>query len=1030
MNLLTWPLRHRQVAIVLSVIALGLGLHALLTMPREDTPRITVHQALVISLYPGANAAQVEQQLTRPIEAYLFTFTEVNPVKTHSVTRDGQVVVTVELHEWVKDKEGFWSRLRLGLAELKQLQLPAGTLGPLVNSDFGQSVALLIGVTSPHSTYAELRRNLERIEDALRTVKGAGRIKRYGERHETIYVEAESHRISRYGAGLPEVVGALRQQNATPYSGTIKAGALEVPVHTRGRFTSVEEIRQQVVFTHPVSGVVARIGDVAKVERRLADADSLLRVNGRDDPVLLLSVEMQPGHNIVKFGREVNAALGDVKKLLPADVTLHVINDQPGVVASSVNHFIREFFIALLAVVAVTMLLLPWRVASIAALAIPVTIAITFKALELLGVELHEVSLAALIVVLGMVVDDAIVIADNYVEKLDHGLSRWDAAWRAAHELAIPVFTATIAIILAFAPLGFFLTGSTGEFIVALPITVAISLATSFFVAMFLTPMLCYAFIHQGLKAQGGGVGHALLERVQGGYARLLAPLVRHPWLAIGAGVLSLPAGALLLPAIKQKFFPAAERAQFVIEVDMPLGTRLEATDAVARKVEAALAGDARLTGFATFVGTAAPRVYYSFAPEFPRASYAMLLVSTRGNAETDAAVADYARKLARIDPAARINVTQFQQGVPTEAPVEVRISGPELGTLRRLGDEVRAIFLRAPGAEQVRDDFRDGFSLGLQVNSEVANRLGLSTSVIASEVMAGFRGLQVTELWEHDAPVPIVLRLVGDVREEFTELGTFMLRAPLTQASVPLHQVAEVQPEWSPAQIARRNGVRTLTVRANPAIDVLPSQVLAPIRAELAELKLPPGYRVELGGEFEGQQETFGQMSGALVASVVLIYLVLLFQFKSSRETLIVMLAIPLTFFGAMGGLVLTRNPLGFTATVGLISLVGIVIRNSIILVDYADELRRHEPLDASAAVVKAGERRLRPIFLTSMAAAVGVLPMIISGSPLWAPLASVFSVGIVWSMLMTLLIIPAVYALLMKSPPPNARPKTEGAP
>lgn len=1023
-SLLTWPLRHRQVAIVLSVIALGLGLHSLLTMPREDTPRITVHQALVIALYPGANAAQVEQQLTRPIEAYLFTFTEVNPVKTHSTTRDGQAVVTVELHEWVKDKEGFWSRLRLGLAELKQLQLPAGTLGPLVNSDFGESVALLIGVTSPHSTYAELRRNLERIEDALRTVKGAGRIKRYGERHETIYVEADSHRIARYGAGLPEVVAALRQQNATPYSGTIKAGALEVPLHTRGRFTSVEEVRQQVVFTNPVTGVVVRIGDVAAVERRLADAESILRLNGRDDPVLILSVEMQPGHNIVKFGREVQAALDGVKALLPADVALQVINDQPGVVALAVNHFIREFFIALVAVVAVTLLLLPWRVASIAALAIPVTIAITFKVLEMLGVELHEVSLAALIVVLGMVVDDAIVIADNYVEKLDHGLSRWDAAWRAAHELAIPVFTATIAIILAFAPLAFFLTGSTGEFILALPITVGIALATSFFVAMFLTPMLCYVFIHQGLKEQGGGVGHALLGRVQGVYARVLGPIVRHPWLAILAGVLSLPAGAALLPFIKQKFFPAAERAQFVIEIDLPLGTRLETTDAVARRVEAALAGDARLSGHATFVGTAAPRVYYSFAPEFPRASYAMLLVNTQGNAETDAAVADYARRLAGLDPAARINVARFQQGVPTEAPVEVRISGPELGTLRRLGDEVRAIFLRAPGAEQVRDDFRDGFSLDLRVNSEVANRLGLSTSVIAAEVMAGFRGVPVTELWEHDAPVPIVMRLEGERRHEFTELETFMLRAPLTQATVPLNQVAEVQPDWSPAQIARRNGVRTLTVFAHPAQDVLPSQVLAPIRAGLEQLRLPPGYRIELGGEYEGQQETFGQMSGALVASVVLIYLVLLFQFKSSRETLIVMLAIPLTFFGAMAGLVLTRNPLGFTATVGLISLVGIVIRNSIILVDYADELRRHEGLPAGEAVVKAGERRLRPIFLTSMAAAVGVLPMILSGSPLWAPLASVFSVGIVWSMLMTLLVIPAVYALMMQKPPPNARP------
>lgn len=1024
MNLLTWPLRHRQVALVLSLLALGLGLHALFTMPREDTPRITVHQALVIALYPGANAAQVEQQLTRPIESYLFTFTEIDPVKTHSVTRDGQVVVTVELHEWVADKEGFWSRLRLGLAELKQLQLPADVRGPLVNSDFGQSVALLIGVSSPRSSYAELRRNLERIEDALRTVPGAGRIKRYGERRETIYVEADSQRMARYGAGLPEVVAALRQQNATPYSGTIKAGSLEVPLHARGRFTSLEEVSQQVVFTNPVTGAVARIGDVATVGRRLADADSLLRVDGRDDPALLLSVEMQPGHNIVTFGEGVRRALDGVRALLPADTKLHVINDQPGVVAEAVGHFIREFFIALVAVVAVTLLLLPWRVASIAALAIPVTIAITFQALQLLGIELHEVSLAALIVVLGMVVDDAIVIADNYVEKLDEGLSRWDAAWRSAHELAVPVFTATIAIILAFAPLAWFITGSTGEFIVALPITVAIALATSFFVAMLLTPMLCHTFIRTGLKGQGASVGQAVLTRVQGGYARILVPLVRRPWLTLLAGVLSLPACLLLLPLIKQKFFPAAERAQFVIELDLPLGTRLETTDALARRVEQTLAGDPRLTGYATFVGTAAPRVYYSFAPEFPRASYAMLLVSTKGNAETDAAVADYARRLAGLDPAARINVTRFQQGVPTEAPVEVRISGPELTVLRRLGDEVRAVFLQVPGAAQVRDDFRDGFSLGLRVNSEVANRLGLSTSVIAAEVMAGFRGLAVTELWEHDAPVPIVLRLEGELRESFTELNTFMLRAPLTRASVPLHQVAEVEPEWSPAQIARRNGVRTLTVRANPTEDYLPSQVLAPIRAKLADLKLPPGYRLEYGGEYEGQQETFGQMAGALVASVALIYLVLLFQFKSSRETMLVMLAIPLTGFGALGGLVLTRNPLGFTATVGLISLVGIVIRNSIILVDYADELRRREGVDAIAAVIKAGERRLRPIFLTSMAAAVGVLPMILSGSPLWAPLASVFSVGILWSMLMTLIVIPAVYALLMKTPPPNARP------
>ena len=1030
MNVLVWPLRHRQVLVVLSAIVLGLGLHSLITMPRQDTPTIAIHKALVVALFPGATAAQVEQQLTRPIEAYLFTFTEINPVKTTSVTRDGQVVVTVELHEWVKDKEGFWSRLRLGLAELKQMQLPAGTLGPLVNSDFGQSVALLIGVSSPHHSYAELRRSLEQIEDAIRTVPAAGRLKRYGERNETIYVEADSQRLSRYGLGIEPVVAALKLQNATPYTGTIKVGGLEVPLHTRGRFTSVEEVRQQVVYTDPLTHNVARIGDVARVERRLADAESLLRIDAREDPALLLSVEMQPGNNIVEFGRHLQDKLEETHRRLPADVALTVINDQPGVVAASITHFIREFFIAIGAVVLVTMLLLPFRVASIAAMAIPVTIAITFKSLELLHVELHEVSLASLIVVLGIVVDDAIVIADNYVEKLDHGLSHWNAAWRAASELAVPVFTATIAIVLAFAPLGFFLTGSVGEFIVALPITVAIALTVSFGVAMFLTPVLCLTFIKQGLKGQSRTISSRLLDAVQGAYARVITPVVGHPWLTISVAVVSLPAAVLLLPLIRQKFFPAAERAQFVIEVDLPLGTRLEATDTVVRKVEQSLQGDARITNFATFVGTAAPRVYYSFAPEFPRPSYGMLLVSTRSDAEADSAVRDYTAKLRGLDPAARINVTSFQQGIPVDSPVEVRIVGPELSQLRRLGDQVRAIVQRTPGATQVRDDFREAFSLDLQVNSEVANRLGLMTSIIAGEVMAGFKGLPVTELWEHDAPVPIVLRLNPGERESFGDLGKFMLRAPVSQGSVPLREVAAVDPVWSAGQIARRSGVRTLTVHANPAVDVLPSQVLAPIRRELARVELPPGYRFEIGGEYEGQQETFGKMAVALVASVVLIYLVLLFQFKSTKETLLVMLAIPLTLFGAMAGLVITGNPLGFTAAVGLISLVGIVIRNSIILVDYADELRRTERLSATAAAINAGMRRLRPIFLTSMAAAVGVLPMIISRSPLWAPLASVFSVGIVWSMVMTLLVVPTVYSLTMKSAPESNVVQPEGTP
>jgi multidrug efflux pump subunit AcrB len=1027
MNLVTWPLRHRQVAVVLSLIVLALGVHSLVEMPRQDTPTISIHKALVAVLYPGATTAQVEQQVTRPLEAYLSSFTEIDSTKTASVTRDGIVVVIVDLNEWVPGKKDFWSRLRLGLAEFKQTKLPAETIGPIVNSDFGDSVALLIGVSSPQRSYPELRRYVERIEDSMRTVKGIGRIVRYGERDEAIYVEADSQRLSRYGVSLSQVAATLQLQNATPYTGTIKAGDIEAPIHTHGRYSSIEEVRQQVVFSDLANNRVVRIGDVAKVDRRLADPSAILRLNGRDHPVLLLSVETQPGYNIVAFGKDLRAQLVKTAAQFPADISFQVINDQPGIVSASVNHFIAEFFIAVGAVVLVTLLLLPLQVASIAAMAIPVTIAITFTALQALGIELHEVSLASLIVVLGMVVDDAIVIADNYVEKLDQGLSRWDAAWRAARELAVPVFTATVAIILAFAPLAFFLTGSTREFIIALPVTVGIALSVSFCVAMLLTPMLCFTFIKQGLKHRPGSLGSVVLNFVQSVYGRVIRSVVRHPGIVITCAALTLPAGALLSLVTRQKFFPAAERAQFVIEVDMPIGTRLEMTDLAVRSIEKRLQGDPRIPGFAAFVGTSAPRVYYSFAPEFPRPSYGMLLVNTSGSDATEELVRSYSAQLRDLVPGGRVNVMSLQQGIAVDAPLEVRVIGPELPTLRRIGDEVRAIFAHTPGTTQVRDDFRDGFTVDLQVDSEVANRLGLATSLIAAQVRAGFSGLPVTQLWEHDTPVPIILRLDGAHRESYSAIGSLMLRSPLTRSTMELSEVAHAEPSWGPAQIARRNGVRTLTVRANPEPGILASQILAPIRKELAVIDLPPGYRLEIGGEYEGQQQTFGNMEHAFLMSLVLIFLVMLFQFKDVRGTLLVMLAIPLTFFGAIAGLVITGSTLGFTATVGLISLVGIVVRNSIILVDYADELRAKEGLSLAEAAIHAGLRRIRPIFLTSMAAAIGVLPMIISGSPLWAPLASVFCVGILWSMVMTLLVIPAAYPLFLRKVPATAAPGTE---
>lgn len=1018
-NLLTWPLQNRQVVFVFSFFALALGLKSLLTMPRQATPTISVFQAIVAVPYPGATAAEVEQQVTRPLEQYLFSFTEIDAKKTKSVTRDGVVIATVELNEWVKDQKAFWSRLRLGLAELKASTLPAATLPPFVNSDFGESVALLIGVSSPQRNYEELRRYTERIEDSLRVVPGVGRIKRYGDRNESIYVEADSQRLSRYGVSLPAVTAALMLQNSTPFTGTIKSGDMEAPLHTLGRFSTADDVRQQVVFSDPLHNRVVRIGDVATVNRQSSDPESFIRVNGRNDATLMISAEMQPGNNIVAFGKAVQTKLSEAKALLPADVEVIVINDQPAVVDHAIGHFIKEFIIAIVAVMLVTLVLLPPRVAATAAFAIPLTIAATFSVLQAMHIELHQVSLAALIVVLGMVVDNAIVIVDAYVENLDHGMSHWEAAWRSAHELLIPVIAATIAIILAFAPLNAFLTGNSGEFIWALPVTVAVALGLSLVVALLMTPLFSMIFIRQGLKGDHGSIGAKVLDVVVNVYDRVIRRAVRRPYLTTVLALLTVPASLLLMPAIKQKFFPAAERDQFIIEIDLPVGTRLEATDRVVRQVEQVLRADQRIPKFAAFVGTAAPRVYYSFAPEFPRPSYGMLLISTKEAKETGELVHEYSAKLAHLVPGVRIDVKQFEQGEEYGAPVEVRLVGPELATLREYGDKIRDIAEKLPGATQVRDNFRDGFSIDLQVNSEVANRLGLATALIATQVRTGFSGSPVTQLWEHDATVPIVLRLDPERREDYSALSSFMLGAALTNAPVPMSEVAKPVPTWNPSQIAHRNGVRTLTVFVTPNAETLPSEVATPLQKRMAELKLPPGYRIEFGGEYENQQKTSKQMVAALAASLVLIFGVILFEFKTVRETLLVMLAIPLSVFGALAGLILTHNVFSFTAGVGMISLVGIVIRNSVILVDYANHLRRHEKLDALAAGIGSGIRRLRPIFLTSMAAAVGMLPMIIAKSPLWAPLAGAFSVGIIWSMVMTLVVIPALYTVVMKDAP-----------
>jgi len=1008
-------LRYPQVTLVLCGMLFAAGLYSLVTMPRREDPKITIRTGIVAAVYPGASVGEVEDQVTSKIEERLFRFEEVRREKTFSTSRNGMVIINVELNKSVKDPDEFWSKLRLDMAQLKATGLPSGVIGPMVDSDFGDTVAALIAVHGGGYGPRELKDHAQTVEAGLRTIPAVSKIKRIGDQKEEIDVSTSSEQLAQYAVNPLRIMQALAGRNTVQYAGRVPAGSNKVPIESSGSFTAEDQIRQVTVDVSP-TGQPVHIGDLAEVTRVYKDPTEYARREG--EQTILLSVEMHEGNNIVDFGNTLRDKLKSIQTTLPPDVKLDMVADQPQVVHDRIHDFFIEFGIAIIAVILVTMLLLPMRVALVSAIAIPVSVSMTFGLLEAFGVELQQVSIAALIVVLGMVVDNAIVIVDNYVGLLDRKVPVEEAAERCAVEMAVPVLTATLAIIAAFVPL-LMLTGGVGEFIRSLPITVAIALSTSYVVAMLLTPLMARFFIHQGLRdheqeAVTGERKLTPLDHMQRYYNRIISWAMQNKKLVLGFSVLAVVVGLGLLALVPKLFFPLAERDQFVMDVWLPEGTKIESTDATVRRIEAVLSQESLIKSYTSFLGESAPRFYYNVNPQAPASNYAQILINTKKVKGTPQLVASLRQRLPDVVPEAKVYVKELQQGQVMEAPVEVRIVGNDISTLETLGNQVQNVLEHTPGATYVHTDWHeDALQMGVNVRQEVASRLGLTNAAISQQLAVGFEGAPVTTFWEGDRGVDVVLRLDPAERQSFQNVADTYVMSPVTGAKVPLSAVASLTPDWQPGRIVRRNGVRTLTVRAFPSGKRLASEILGDARKQIDAMPLPPGYRIDYGGESENKQEISGEMTNALLISMLLIFLILLFQFRSLADPLIVMAAFPLALPGAALGLLVTNNTFGFTAFIGVVSVGGLVVRNSIILIDYIYE-RIKSGAGLEQAALEAGERRLRPIFLTSAAAAVGVIPMILSGSSMWSPLASVIAFGLLGSMFFTLIAIPVLFVVV----------------
>jgi multidrug efflux pump subunit AcrB len=1017
MNFVKASLKYKQVTLTILLLVFAFGINSLLNMPRREDPKITIPAGQIIAWFPGADAVQTEEQVTHKIEEYLFRFNEVEKDKTSSVTTDGLSVITVWVKDEIRQPDIFWSKLRHELMVVKALKLPSGVKGPLLNSDFGDTEAIVIGVSGDHASFDELKSCTNLLADNIRLMPAASKIKQIGEQKEEISVIWNPERLSLYGISAEQVVKALQSQNTIGPSGSLHSSEKEISLYASDYFNSMEDIKNQVIGASR-SGAIVHLGDIAELTRAYARPTGNISVNG--EKAMLLTVQMHEGHNIVKFGKEVQKRVNEVSNRLPGTIHLTTIVNQPEIVQKNVNKFLREFLMAIAAVILVVFLLLPMSIAAVSATAIPMTISVTFALLHILGVELHQVSLAALILVLGIVVDDAIIIADNYVELLDRGFDRWTASWRSATELVIPILTATITIIAAFLPM-VILTGAIGEFIHALPVTVSLALAASFLVAMFFTPLLCFLFIKKGLKKSTDDgdpvrLNHSFLTSLQNGYNHSLDWCSRHPKLTIAFSLLTiLLAGVLFKTGVRQRFFPEAERNQFTVELWMPTGTTLEKTEEAIRKIEKVVREDKRVKQYATFTGQSCPRFYYNYSPEFPASNFAQILINTNSVESTLTLYNDLSSGLDSLVPEGRPHARLMMQGQPLNAPVEVRISGDDMAKLKETGSKVQEILRNTEGSVMVRSSFKEDYAGYRIFLKEEASRLGFTTQYVSQMAFMGTSGWTFSNLAEGNKTVDIVLMTPGSELKQAGDLLNMYLQSPVSGAWVPFRQIAELKPAWFPGRIIHRNGIRTLTIQSETVNGVTASELLENARSLLDTIELPAGYAIHFGGEHANKTEVIGKLLVALLISLILIFTVLLFQFRNLKEVGLVMLTIPLSLFGAILGLIITGNDMGFTAFVGLISLSGIVVRNAIILIDHANELIK-KGMAIPEAAIQAGKRRLRPIFLTASAAAIGVWPMILSGSQLWSPTASVIAFGVLWGMIMSTLAVPVMYMTFIK--------------
>lgn len=1015
-NVVEWAMHYRQIVILITCCLVAFGIYSLPNMRKNEFPDYTIRQGIVVAVAPGTTAEQMIERVTKPLENFIFTYKEVKKWKTHSKTQDGLTYIQVELNDNVTDKDEFWSKFKHGVADFKS-SLPSNVLAIKVMDDFGDTSALLITMESKDKTYRELHDYMDELQDRLRTIPSVGRLSESGMLKEQISVYLDNDKLSQYGLSDKTLALSLVQKGFTTTAGRLKTPGYTMPVYVGESLNTVYDIEQLIVFTSP-TGKNVRLKDVARIVREYPKADSYITNNGKK--CLLLSVEMKKGENVVDMGNEIKKVIDEYQKELPSDVSIYKITDQSKVVGDSVNTFLRELLIAIVAVVIVVVLLLPLRTALVAASTIPITIFISLGLFYAFGIELNTVTLAALITTLGMIVDNSIVIIDNYLELLGEGNSRWNASIKSTTHFFKSIASATAAISITFFPFLITTSGMINDFLQSFPWAITIVLVISLMVATLLVPFMQFFFIRKPMKVKtkaDGEKSFSFLDLLQKYYNWLLDRCLAHPVVTLCTGVASIIIGVMMFSGVNQQLMPAADRNQFAVEIYLPAGTPIERTVAVADSMEQMLGKDERVLSVTSFKGCSSPRFHTAYAPQMAGTNYAQFIVNTKGIEETEQLLDDYADKYTNYFSEAKVRFKQLSYSEAAR-PVEVRLSGSDPAALKHDALRIQQILKTIPYLKMVDIDLNEPVaSANILLKEDEASRLGVTNLGVESTLSLRYGdGMSMASVWEGDYDVAVKLKSLRSDSADINSLANEQIPVMGGLKSIPLRQVANIQPQWSDGQIARRNGVRTVTVYADLVRGANGTAQNKVVAERLDTLQLSKGVKQSYGGDVQDTEEKLPPILGGLAVAAVMIFFILLAHFRKISIASLIFVSMALCMFGTAVGLTVQGVDFSITCVLGVVSLMGIIVRNGIIMIDYAEELREKEGMYVSEAIYHSARRRMRPIFLTSAAASMGVVPMILGGSGLWMPMGTVIFYGTIITMFFILTMLPVGYLLIMR--------------